>query len=97
VAQALPVYKFDDKYAGDTDGFTFDLAAWLGDDDQISALPTATVTPSGPTVASVIWSDALVTVWISGGTAPQAYTVELHVVTTGGRDCRVRGTFAVDA
>jgi hypothetical protein len=97
VAQALPVYKFDDKYAADTDGFTFDLAAWLGDNDDISGLPTATVTPSGPTVAAVVANAPLVTVWISGGTAPQAYTIELHVVTTGGRDCRVRGSFAVDA
>lgn len=99
----LPVYTFDPKYATDTDGFTFDLTAWLGDDDSISGTPTATVTPTGTTVQAVVAEGGLVTVWIAGGTAGQKYIVEVHVLTTGaaqsqvGRDCRVRGSFMVEA
>lgn len=93
----LPVYSFDDKYASDTDAFTFNLAAWLGDGDALSGTPTVTVTPSDATVANVVMSGSLVTVWISGGTAGVTYTIELEARTTGNRDCRIRGSFGVEA
>lgn len=93
----LPVYVFDDKYAGDTDGFTFNLSAWLGVSDAISGTPIATVTPAGPTIDSTVIAGSLVTVWVSGGTATVTYIIDLEVRTTGGRDCHVRGTFLVEA
>lgn len=93
----LPVYSFDDKYAADTDGFTFNLSAWLGEADALAGTPAITVSPSGTTVASVTVAGSLVTVWISGGTAGATYTIDMRAQTTGGRDCRIRGTFGVDA
>lgn len=99
----LPVYTFDPKYAQDRDGFTFDLTAWLGDDDAVSGTPTVTLTPNDAVVEAVVVEDGFVTVWISGGTANQKYTIDLHVLTRGatgaliGRDCRVRGSFTVQS
>jgi hypothetical protein len=93
----LPIYKFDDKYVADTDGFTFNLAAWLGDGDALAQTPTATVTPSDATLAGIEVAGSLVTIWISGGTASTTYTLEIEAKTTGGRDCRIRGIFGVEA
>lgn len=92
----LPVYKFDDKYVADVDGFTFNLAAWLGDADALSVAPVPTVTPSGCTIQATVVSGSLVTVWISGGVAGTTYTIDLEAVTTSGRDCHIRGTFGVE-
>lgn len=93
----LPVYSFDDKYAADTEAFTFNLSGWLGDADALSGTPAATVAPSDATVQSVTVAGSLVTVWIVGGTAATTYTIEIEAVTTAGRDCRIRGTFGVEA
>lgn len=99
----LPVYTFDPKYTADIDGFTFDLAAWIGDSDRISGTPTATINPSDALIESVVVDAGLVTVWVSGGTAGTKYTIDLRVITFGapggdqGRDCHVRGSFAVEA
>ncbi len=93
----IPVYEFDDKYTSDVDGFSFSLAAWLGDTDSISSTPAATVSPAGATIQSVVLVGTLVTVWVAGGTVGQAYTIEIAVATAAGRNCRVRGTFGVDA
>lgn len=99
----LPVYTFDPKYATDTDGFTFDLTAWVGDNDEIDGTPTATVTPNDAVLEGVVTEDGLVTIWISGGTAGTKYTIDLRVQTQGGpgssqgRDCHVRGSFTVQA
>jgi hypothetical protein len=89
----LIVYAFDPKYTADTDGFTFDLTAWVGDCDQISATPTATISPSGAEVVSVVELKNLVTVWVSGGADNVTYTIDLHISTVAGRGCQVRGTF----
>lgn len=97
----LPLYPFDPKYQGDDDGFTFDLRAWLGDQDQISGTPAATITPNDVTIESVFTSGGYVTVWLSGGMPNQTYTLQIQVQTTGtppamrGRNCAVRGTFKV--
>lgn len=99
----LYTYSFDPKYAADTDGFTFDIRAWLGDIDQLAGTPTASVTPNDVTIEAVVADAGFVTVWLSGGTAGQTYQIELNVVTTGvppssqPRNCRIRGTFAVVA
>jgi len=92
----LPVYTFDDKYAADTEAFTFNLSAWLGISDALASSPSATVEPADATVQSVNVSGSLVTVWVNGGTAGTTYTIEIEAVTTAGRDCRIRGTFNVE-
>lgn len=92
----LQVYQFDDKYATDTDGFTFNLKAWLGDADAIASVPQATLTPNDAGVVSVEVAGVLVTVWIDGGTGGQSYVLEIEVITTAGRNCRIRGTFGVE-
>lgn len=97
MATTITVYEFDDKYVDDVDGFTFNVAAWLGDSDVLIATPTATVTPTDATVESVAMSGPLVTVWVAGGVAGTTYTIEIEAITFTGRDCRIRGTFTVEA
>lgn len=93
---ALVVYVFDDKYAADTDGFTFNLSAWVGQLDTLTSA-TATIDPAGATIESVAIQGSVITVWVSGGAAGTTYTIEIEAKTAGGRDCRIRGTFQVDA
>jgi hypothetical protein len=98
----LTTYRFDDKYADDIDGFTFDLSAWLGNSGDTIATATATVTPDDMQVVEVVQSQTAVSVWLSGGSGGVAYNLDLHIKTTGvgtqmSRDCRVRGIFSVIA
>jgi hypothetical protein len=88
-------YVFDAKYVADTDGFTFDLTAWLGSADQLTQTPSATVSPSTASIVAVALTGAVVTVWVSGGTAGTTCTIEIEVRTALGRDCRIRGTVLV--
>lgn len=67
-------YKFD--YAGSK--------PWLTGTDTIAS---HTVTASaGLTVDSTEATDTAVTVWLSGGTVGQTYSVTCHVVTAAGRE-----------
>jgi hypothetical protein len=98
----LSTYRFDGKYSDDTDGFTFDLAAWLGTTGDTIATATATVTPEDAQVVEVVQNQTAVSVWISGGTGGVTYFIDLHIRTSGigvqmSRDCRIRGSFAVIA
>lgn len=97
MSSPLSVYQFDDKYASDTDGFTFNLSGWLGPTDTLKGTPTVTITPStGVTITTVTVQGPSVTVWVSGGIAGTPYTIELDVLTMDGRNCRIRGQFGVD-
>lgn len=93
----LPVYPFDNKRSADKDGFGFDLAAWLGDQDTVDGAPSATITPASATVESVALAGSFAVVWISGGSVGTYYTIDLHVQTENGRDCHIRGIFGVEA
>jgi hypothetical protein len=98
----LSTYRFDDKYSEDTDGFTFDLAAWLGVTGDTISTATATVTPEDAQVVEVVQNQTAVSVWISGGSPGVTYYIDLHVRTSGigaqmSRDCRIRGSFGVIA
>lgn len=62
--------------------YTFDWTAWLGDD----TIATATITTqAGLTVDSQSKTATTATVWLSGGTKGQLYTVTCRITTTGGR------------
>jgi hypothetical protein len=93
----IPVYTFDSKYVDDTDGFTFNLSAWLGDSDALVGTPSAIVTPADAVINNVTTSGSLVTVWVSGGVAETVYTIEIEPRTLEGRDCRIRANFCVEA
>lgn len=94
----LPIYKFDNKYATDIDGFTFDFSAWLGDDDEITGTPVVTTAPEDNTlvVGEIAVSESLVTIWISAGTPGITYTIEITIETASGRNCLARGRFLVE-
>jgi hypothetical protein len=63
--------------------YTFDWTDWLaGISDTIS---TKTIVGTGVTIDSSVQVGALVSVWVSGGTAGEVATVECKIVTTGGR------------
>lgn len=63
--------------------FAFDWSPWL---DVGETINTHTITAStGLTVNSSSEAAGVVTVWLSGGTAGNSYTVECLVVTSAGR------------
>lgn len=96
-AAPLTTYIFEDKYSSDVSGFTFNLAAWLGDNDTLEGIPAATVTPDGASVQATVASGNVVTVWIGGGSINTNYTIELEARTSSNRGCKIRGTFGVEA
>jgi len=58
--------------------------SWLGTGETITA-STWTV-PSGITKDSDTFDDGSATIWLSGGTAGERYTVINHIVTNAGRE-----------
>jgi len=62
--------------------YVFDWTAWLGTDTIATALVT---TPAGLTEASESNTTTKVTVWLSGGTVGQSYTVVCRITTVAGR------------
>ena len=76
-------YKFD--WAPLTNGASGGASDWLASGETIS---TKTVTPSdGITVdgSEITDTDTSVTLWLSGGTAGQDYTVACKIVTSDSR------------
>ena len=63
--------------------YEWDWSAWLGTDTIASHTVTAA---TGLTVDSTEATDTAVTVWLSGGTVGQTYSVTCHVVTAAGRE-----------
>ena len=63
--------------------YEWDWSAWLGTDTIASHTVTAS---AGLTVDSTEATDTAVTVWLSGGTVGQTYSVTCHVVTAAGRE-----------
>ena len=62
--------------------YAIDWSRWLGSD----TIQTSTWTvPSGLTEVSSEHTSTTVTIWLSGGTAGQTYTVTNRIVTAGGR------------
>ncbi len=62
--------------------YQVDWSDWLGAD----TIATSTWTvPTGLTKTDESKTDTSATVWLSGGTAGQIYTVMNHIVTVGGR------------
>lgn len=64
--------------------YQLDWSSWLGA-DTISA-STWTV-PSGITQVTETETTTTATIWLSGGTAGQSYTLANKIVTAGGRTC----------
>jgi len=80
-ADAVLDWKFDWKTAANGNGFT----DWLAAGETIAS--HVITVAAGLTVDSSALSDTStsVTVWLSGGTALQSYTVACRIVTTAGR------------
>jgi len=63
--------------------YAVDWTAWLGND----TIDTSTWTvPTGLTKVSDSKTMKIATVWLSGGTAGQEYTVTNHIKTAAGRE-----------
>lgn len=71
-----------EKDADAVKDWPFDWTAWLAGDTITSRV--VTVEP-GLTLDSSVLATPLVTVWLSGGTPGQTYTVMCKIVTAGGR------------
>jgi hypothetical protein len=64
--------------------FAVDWTEWLAaEGDTVSSF--IWIVPAGLTKESEATSGAKATVWLSGGTADQNYTVICRITTTGGR------------
>lgn len=75
-----PTYTMDSDAVLD---FAWDWSQWLGNLETISS-STVTASP-GITVNSTSNTTDKVTVWLSGGTAGQPYTVANRITTNQGR------------
>ena len=63
--------------------YSVDWTSWLGSD----TIATSTWTvPTGLTKVSDSKTTEIATVWLSGGTVGQEYTVTNHIKTAAGRD-----------
>lgn len=62
--------------------YTVDWSRWLGTDTIATSQWTV---PAGMTQVSATNTPTSATVWLSGGTAGQAYTVTNRITTAGGR------------
>jgi hypothetical protein len=62
--------------------YMIDWARWLAGDEIASSDWTV---PAGVTKVAATHTATNATVWLSGGTAGQAYTVTNRITTTGGR------------
>jgi hypothetical protein len=62
--------------------YSIDWTRWLAG-DQVAT--SEWLVPTGLTKVADSKASALATVWLSGGTAGQSYTVTNRVTTTGGR------------
>lgn len=94
---ASNLYRFSPKDpATSNDPFTFDLTAWLGANWTITGSPTATVSPSGLTLGTVVSLGGLVTVYVSGGTVGTDYTLTIHVSAVDANS-NTRGPVAIGA
>jgi hypothetical protein len=75
--------KWDPKDPNEVLDYEIDWSARLKSGDTISA--ASWITPAGITVDSNSFTDTTVTVWLSGGTLNDVYTITSRVVTSGGR------------
>lgn len=64
--------------------YSIDWSDWLASGEVIST--SAWTVPTGITQDTATKTDSVATIWISGGTAGQIYTVTNHIVTDGGRE-----------
>lgn len=62
--------------------YAMDWSSWLADGETITG---HTVTVDGVTLDSNSRSDAVITAWLSGGTALTAATLAVRITTTAGR------------
>jgi len=62
--------------------YAVDWSRWLAGDEIVTSEWTV---PSGLTKVSDSKTTTKATVWLSGGTAGQSYTVTNRITTTGGR------------
>lgn len=77
-----PSFRWPKKDPDAVLDYSLDWTAWL-DDDTIE--DSSFTVPSGITKQSETFDDTTTTVWLSGGTAGQIYTVINRIRTLGGR------------
>ena len=75
--------KWDPKDPDEVLDYELDWSDRLTDGDEISS--ASWLTPDGITVDSSSHTATVVTIWLSGGTTGETYTLTSRVVTTGGR------------
>lgn len=75
--------KWDPKDPDEVLDYEIDWSARLKTGDEISS--AAWLAPDGIAVDSSSHTATVVTVWLSGGTVNETYTLTSRVVTTGGR------------
>lgn len=63
--------------------YNIDWSSWLPDDDTIST--SEWIVPAGITEDSETNTDTTTTIWLSGGTAGQSYSLTNRITTAQGR------------
>lgn len=80
----MTTFKSDPKDPDAVLDYVLDWTSWLASGETITGTPAVTV-ESGITKDSQSNTGTIVTVWLSGGTAGQNYTVAVKVTTTDAR------------
>ena len=83
------------KQPADILDYGVDLTKWLVTGDTVNGA-TATVAPSGLTIAVTQETTSEPKVWVSGGLTGTEYQITLTVVTTGGRTKEFEFKLVVD-
>lgn len=74
------------KNPSDVLDYTWDWSQWLINGDTIASSSMAvTSTATDITLTSSTFSATYATVWVSGGTIPNYYTITNTITTVGGR------------
>jgi hypothetical protein len=63
--------------------YSVDWTLWLASGDYISSV--VWTVPSGLTTVTTSNTNTLATIWLSGGTVGQSYSVQCKITTAGGR------------
>jgi hypothetical protein len=64
--------------------YDIDYTKWMPVGDSIQSV-TASISPAGLTLGSVLVNGLVVKIWLSGGTNGLSYKITVNVTTTGGR------------
>ena len=75
--------------------YNFDFAAELETGETITGTPSASINPTGPTLATATVDGSVVQVKVTGGTAPAEHLITIRIVTSASETIEGSGALHV--